>query len=122
MIEFSTKLPTPQCEIFIALIEGAPNLVAPDAMAWGHRDAKFVLNVHGRWDNPGDDDRCIAWAREFFTASKPYASSGAYVNFMTEDEGDRVESAYGANYARLVEAKRKYDPENVLHLNQNIKP
>jgi len=122
MIEFSTKLPTPQCEIFIALIEGAPNLVAPDAMAWGHRDARFVLNVHGRWDDAGDDDRCIAWAREFFTATKPFASSGAYVNFMTEDEGDRVESAYGANYTRLVEAKRKYDPENVLHLNQNIKP
>jgi len=122
MIEFSTKLPTPQCEIFIALIEGAPNLVAPDAMAWGHRDARFVLNVHGRWDDAGDDDRCIAWAREFFTATKPFASSGAYVNFMTEDEGDRVESAYGANYTRLVETKRKYDPENVLHLNQNIKP
>jgi len=122
MIEYAAKLPTPQCEIFIALIEGAPNRVAPDAMAWGHRDARFVLNVHGRWDDAGDDDRCIAWAREFFTASKPYASGGAYVNFMTEDEGDRVESAYGANYARLVELKRKYDPENVLHQNQNIKP
>ncbi len=122
MIEYTAKLPTPQCEIFIALIEGAPNQVPPDAMAWGHRDARFVLNVHSRWDDADDDNRCIAWAREFFTASKPYASSGAYVNFMTEDEGDRVESAYGANYTRLVEAKRKYDPANVLHLNQNIKP
>jgi FAD/FMN-containing dehydrogenase len=120
--EFAGKLPSPQCEIFIGLLAGAPNRVAPDAMAYGHRDAKFVLNVHGRWDDAGDDDRCIAWAREFFKASAPYASAGAYVNFMTEEEGERVASAYGANFDRLVEIKKKYDPDNILHLNQNIKP
>ena len=54
--------------------------------------------------------------------SAPYASAGAYVNFMTEEEGGRVATAYGANFARLVEIKKKYDPENILHLNQNIKP
>jgi len=122
IIEYAGKLPSPQCEIFIGLIAGAPNRVAPNAMAYGHRDAKFVLNVHGRWDEAKDDQRCIAWAREFFKASKPYASAGAYVNFMTEEEGDRIAAAYGANYNRLVEIKRRYDPENVFHLNQNIKP
>ena len=64
----------------------------------------------------------IGWAREFFNASKPYASGGAYINFMTEEEGGRVGSVYGANLDRLVSLKRKYDPNNVLHLNQNIKP
>jgi FAD/FMN-containing dehydrogenase len=122
IIEFAGKLPSPQCEIFIGLIAGAPNRVAPDAMAYGHRDARFVLNVHGRWDEAKDDQKCIAWAREFFKASAPYASAGAYVNFMTAEEGDRVGAAYGSNYDRLVEAKRRYDPENVFHLNQNIKP
>lgn len=122
IIEFAGKLPSPQCEIFVGLIAGAPNRVAPDAMAWGHRDAKFVLNVHARWDDARDDDTCITWAREFFKSSAPYASGGAYVNFMTEEEGDRVAAAYGPNFARLVEIKKKYDPENVLHLNQNIKP
>lgn len=122
MIEFTGKLPSPQCEIFIALIAGAANRVPADAMAYAHRDAKFVLNVHGRWDEVADDHRCIAWARAFFEASKPYASAGAYVNFMTEDESDRVAAAYGANYARLVQIKKQYDPENVFHLNQNIKP
>lgn len=122
MIEFAGKLPTPQCEIFIGLIAGAPNRVPADAMAYAYRDAKFVLNVHGRWDEAADDERCIAWAREFFDASAPYASGGAYVNFMTADEGDRVAAAYGDNYARLVQIKKKYDPENVFHLNQNIKP
>jgi FAD/FMN-containing dehydrogenase len=122
IIEFAGKLPSSQCEIFIGLIAGAPNRVAPEAMAYGHRDAKFVLNVHGRWDEAKDDQKCITWAREFFTASAPYASAGAYVNFMTEEEGDRVAAAYGKNYARLVELKKRYDPENVFHLNQNIKP
>jgi len=122
IIKYAASLPTPQCEIFIGLIAGAPNRVAPDAMAWGHRDAKFVLNVHARWDEAKDDNRCIEWAREFFTASEPYASAGAYVNFMTAEEGNRVASAYGANFARLVEMKKKYDPDNILHLNQNVKP
>lgn len=122
MIQFANRLPSPQCEIFIGLIAGAANRVPGDAMAYGHRDAKFVLNVHGRWDDAAHDETCIAWARAFFKASAPYASSGAYVNFMTEDESDRVAAAYGANYARLVQAKRQYDPENVFHLNQNIKP
>jgi len=122
VIEFAGKLPSPQCEIFIGLIAGAANRVATDAMAYGHRDAKFVLNVHGRWDEAKDDRKCIAWARDFFKASAPYASAGAYVNFMTAEESDRIASAYGANYARLLEVKRKYDPDNVFHLNQNIKP
>ena len=122
IIEFAGKLPSAQCEIFIGLVAGAPNRVAPDAMAYGHRDAKFVLNVHARWDDARDDDTCITWAREFFKSSAPYASAGAYVNFMTEEEGARVAPAYGANFARLVEIKKKYDPENILHLNQNIKP
>jgi FAD/FMN-containing dehydrogenase len=91
-------------------------------MAYGHRDANFVLNVHGRWDEATDDERCIAWARDFFQASAPYASAGAYVNFMTAEEADRVAAAYGANYGRLVEIKRRYDPKNIFHLNQNIKP
>jgi FAD/FMN-containing dehydrogenase len=122
MLEFAGKLPSPQCEIFIGLIAGAANRVPANAMAYAHRDAKFVLNVHGRWDEAADNERCVAWARAFFEASAPVASAGAYVNFMTEDESDRVAAAYGANYARLVQIKKQYDPENVFHLNQNIKP
>ncbi|MGH8545761.1 MAG: FAD-binding oxidoreductase [Gammaproteobacteria bacterium] len=121
IIEYAGKLPSPQCEIFIGHIAGAANRVAPDAMAYAHRDAKFVLNVHGRWDEGKDDQRCIAWAREFFDATAPYASAGAYVNFMTEEEGGRVAAAYGSNYDRLVQIKKRYDPENVFHFNQNIK-
>lgn len=122
MIEFAGKLPSPKCEIFIGLLAGAANRVPADSMAYAHRDAKFALNVHGRWDQAADDERCIAWAREFFESSAPYASGTVYVNFMTKDEVDRIAAAYGSNYDRLVQIKRKYDPENVFHLNQNIKP
>ncbi|MGA8180670.1 MAG: FAD-binding oxidoreductase [Desulfobacterales bacterium] len=121
IIEYAGKLPSPQCEIFVGLVSGAANRVQPNAMAYGHRDAKFVMNVHGRWDESSQDEAGIAWARAFFKASAPYASAGAYVNFMTEDESDRVAAAYGANYPRLKQIKKKYDPENIFHNNQNIR-
>jgi hypothetical protein len=90
MIEYAGKLPSPHCEIFLACISGAANRVAPDATAYRSRDAKFVLNVHSRWETAIEDQKCIGWARDFFKASQPFASTGAYVNFMTEEEGDRV--------------------------------
>ncbi|CAN5324795.1 FAD-binding oxidoreductase [soil metagenome] len=122
MIEFARQLPSPQCEIFIAQVAGAANRVAAEATAYRHRDAKFVLNVHGRWDDAAEDAAGMDWARAFFLASAPFASEGAYVNFMTEEEGGRVAAAYGANYERLARIKQEYDPENVFRFNQNIRP
>ena len=80
------------------------------------------MNVHGRWDNPANDTKCISWVRELFQAAAPFATGGAYVNFMTQEEQDRVRSAYGSNYDRLVTLKKKYDPNNLFRLNQNIQP
>ena len=91
-------------------------------MAYSSRDAKYVMNVHGRWETAAEDAGVIAWAREFFAKSKPFASGGAYINFLTEEETDRIESAYGPVYKRLVELKKKYDPTNFFRMNQNIKP
>ena len=122
VIEYVKRLPSPQCEIFFGAIGSATKRPAPDATAYAHRDAEYVMNVHGRWDDVSDDERCIKWARDYFEASTPFASGGAYVNFMTADEGDRVRSAYGPNYDRLARVKRQYDPGNLFHMNQNIKP
>jgi FAD/FMN-containing dehydrogenase len=116
------KLPSPQCEIFFAAIGGATGRPAPGAAAYPHRDVKFVMNFHGRWEDPADDKRCIGWAREFYNASAPFASGGVYVNFLTADETDRVRSAYGTNYDQLAQVKRKFDPGNLFRMNQNIKP
>ncbi|GAL59806.1 putative oxidoreductase [Pseudescherichia vulneris NBRC 102420] len=122
IIEFVAKLPSPQCEIFIGTIGGQAGSVAPEAMAYSNRDANYVMNVHGRWESATEDERCIAWAREFFVKSQPFASSGAYINFLTHDETDRIAFAYGATWDRLVELKNKYDPTNLFRMNQNIKP
>jgi FAD/FMN-containing dehydrogenase len=122
IIEYAGKLPSPQCEIFVGTIGGQTARVAPGAMAYSSRDANYVLNVHARWESAAEDKRCIAWAREFFEKSRPFASGGAYINFLTQDEADRVAFAYGATYNRLVELKKKYDPTNLFRMNQNIKP
>ena len=116
------KLPSPQCEIFFGAIGGATTRPAPSSAAYAHRDALFVMNVHGRWEDAADDQRCITWARDFFKASAPFASGGVYVNFLTADEGDRVRSAYGPSYDRLAQVKRSYDPDNLFRVNQNILP
>jgi FAD/FMN-containing dehydrogenase len=122
IIEYAATLPSPQCEIFIGTIGGQTARVAPEAMAYSSRDARYVMNVHGRWESAADDERGIAWAREFFAKAQPFASRGAYINFLTEEESDRIAFAYGATYQRLVELKKKYDPTNLFRMNQNIKP
>jgi FAD/FMN-containing dehydrogenase len=122
MIEYAGKLPSPQCEIFLTYLEGKTNSVAANAMAYSSRDLKYILNVHGRWDDAKQDKECINWAREFFDETLKFASSGAYVNFMTEEEQGRVAKAYGPNYDKLVQIKNKYDTNNLLKHNQNIKP
>jgi FAD/FMN-containing dehydrogenase len=122
IVEYAGKLPTPHCEIFVGSIGGETTRVAPEAMAYSSRDANYVMNVHGRWETPAEDTAVITWAREFFAKSKPFASGGAYINFMTEEEADRIESAYGPVYKRLVAIKNKYDPTNFFRMNQNIKP
>ncbi|EMP4395804.1 FAD-binding oxidoreductase [Vibrio parahaemolyticus] len=121
-IEYAGKLPSPQCEIFIASLGCAASRPEPESMAYSSRDANYVLNVHGRWDSAEDDQACIAWARDFFAKTKPYASGGAYINFLTQDEAERTKSAYGPTYARLQQIKKKYDPTNLFRMNQNIKP
>lgn len=81
-----------------------------------------MLNVHARWEDMADDDRCILWSRNFFNASAPYSTGSVYVNFMTEEEAGRITAAYGTGHKRLVQIKNKYDPGNFFRLNQNIKP
>jgi FAD/FMN-containing dehydrogenase len=122
VVAYVGTLPSPQCEIFFGALGGATTRPAPGSAAYPHRDAQFVMNFHGRWEDPADDQRCIGWARDFFKATAPFASGGAYVNFLTADEGDRVRAAYGPNYARLAQVKRTYDPDNLFRMNQNIRP
>lgn len=121
-VEYAGKLPSPHCEIFFGVMGGQVSRVSAEATAYSHRQSKYILNVHGRWETAEEDARCIAWARELFTAAAPHATGGVYVNFLTEEEGDRIAAAYGPSYKRMVELKNKFDPTNLFRLNQNIKP
>ena len=122
LVESAAKVATGHCEVFIACLGGATSRVAPEAMAYSHRDANYVMNVHGRWETAAEDAAVIAWARGVSDGAAPFATGGVYVNFMPDDEDDRVDAAYGVNRARLAELKKKYDPTNFFSLNQNIKP
>lgn len=116
------QLPTSECEVFIAQMGGAASRVPADATAYPHRNVNFIMNVHTRWRGPELDSGCIEWARGLFSATAPHATGGVYVNFMPDDEIDRVAAAYGDNHARLVELKREWDPANRFRMNQNIRP
>lgn len=119
----TARLPSDECEIFIGQLGGQVNRVEVGDTAYPHRDAEFVINVHTRWRDAGSDRKCIDWARALFDALAPHATGGVYVNFMPEDEMQRVAGgAYGPNYARLARLKAKYDPGNLFSQNQNIRP
>ena len=81
-----------------------------------------MVNIAGMWPDPAENERSIAWVRDYFAAIAPESQPGGYVNFASGDEQDRASDNYGANYARLSEVKRRYDPDNLFHLNQNIAP
>ncbi|MGN6549936.1 MAG: BBE domain-containing protein, partial [Pararhizobium sp.] len=122
IIEAVGRLPGPECEVFIAQVGGAMSRVEPQATAYPDRGAHFIMNVHTRWREPAEDDACMQWARDLFKATTPFATGGGYVNFVPADEPVRVEKIYGANYPRLAEIKRHWDPQNRFRMNQNIRP
>ena len=121
-VRYAGNLPSPHSEIFFGMLGGATMRPAADATAYSHRDTMYVCNVHGRWETPAEDEQGIEWARGFFRESAPFATGGVYVNFLTDDESDRIKAAYGSNYDKLAAIKKKYDPQNLFRTNQNIRP
>lgn len=122
IVEYAARLPSPECELACAQLGGAINRISTEATAYPHRDIGFVLNIHTRWRQPTDDTECVAWTRSLFAALNPFATGGVYVNFMPEEERDRIASAYLGNSKRLAAIKAKYDPHNLFRINQNIRP
>jgi FAD/FMN-containing dehydrogenase len=121
-LKYVGQLPSPHTEIFIGQIGGAMSRVASDATAYSERSAQYVMNVHGRWETAAEDKSCVAWCRRLFDEAAPHATGGVYVNFLTEDEADRVAKAYGGNFKRMAKVKANYDPGNLFRLNHNVKP
>ena len=108
--------------VHIYPINGACHEVAPDATPFTYRDANFATVIAGMWPDPADNANNIRWVRDYYDATAPHSEAGGYINFMSEDDQGRIETNYKGNYKRLVDVKRKYDPSNLFHVNQNIKP
>lgn len=111
------RLPKCTCISWVAPRHGWPS--RPTAFA--HRDAPFVYNIIGMWSEPADSERNLAWVRSFGEAMRSLGA-GAYINFLADQAADRVRSAYGRNYERLVAVKDRHDPTSLFRFNQNIPP
>ena len=114
----------PPGEILIESLHGAPKDVDASTAALGFRRAAFNISAMASWLDPAHDPEHIEWARQTAAAIEPWSVSGGYVNYMQADEPiERVRAAFGDEaFARLQALKRRYDPDNVLHRNQNIPP
>jgi FAD/FMN-containing dehydrogenase len=122
-IEFGSHLPTMQSTMHLYPIDGAASRVEREETAWAYRDAKWGMVIVGVDPDPAKKQELIEWTRAYWHAIHPSSAGGAYVNMMMDDEGqERVRAAYRYNYDRLSQVKRKYDPDNLFHINQNIKP
>jgi FAD/FMN-containing dehydrogenase len=123
MIECFTRCPTKMGQMLLENFHGAATRVPVADTAFPHRSDGYNLLVLSEWMEPAQTDRCIAWARDTYAAMAPAFGSGRYVNYLADDEtGDPMAAAYGPNYRRLQELKAKYDPGNLFHMNQNIRP
>ncbi len=121
-VECGPRVPCVESTMHLYPIDGAPQRVASDETAFSHRDARFACVIAGMWPDPGDNKRNTAWVRDYWEAIHPHSEEGGYINFMSEDDAGRVRANHGPNYERLVEVKRRYDPENLFRMNQNIDP
>jgi FAD/FMN-containing dehydrogenase len=121
-LEHGARTPSAESGTFLFPLDGACRRIAPDQTAFVHRDVRFAAVVSGTWPDPADNQRNVGWVRRYHEALRPYAEEGGYVNFMSADDQDRVRANYRHNHDRLVAIKRRYDPQNLFRLNQNIEP
>ncbi len=115
----------PRSLIVIQNMKGAYSRVAAGATAYGDRSVPFLLELNATWTDPGENEKNIKWTRDFWELMRAYSlSGGVYLNHpgFGEEGEELVKASYGDNYARLASIKKEYDPGNLFHLNQNIKP
>ncbi len=122
-IEHAAKIPTDLSMMHLYPIDGAAHRVGEQETAWSARDATWSMVISGVDPDPARAAAITRWAKDYWAAVHAFSMNGGYSNFMMDDEGEaRVRAAYGDNYARLAAIKRKYDPDNLFHVNQNIRP
>ncbi|HKE16195.1 MAG TPA: FAD-binding oxidoreductase [Kofleriaceae bacterium] len=121
-VEHGSKVPEVSATMHLYPINGAVHRVGADESAFAFRKQLFAEVIVCAWTDPTKDAERIQWVRDYYRATAPHSEPGGYVNFMAEDDGARVTDNYGGNYKRLAEVKKKYDPDNLFRMNQNIRP
>jgi FAD/FMN-containing dehydrogenase len=121
-VKHGSRMPTWKSSMHMYPIDGAAARVPSDASAWPARDAKWAQVIIGVDPDPANASAIRDWTVEYWEAVQPYSTGGAYVNFMMDEGQERVHATYGPKYERLATIKAKYDPGNVFHVNQNIRP
>jgi FAD/FMN-containing dehydrogenase len=123
VIEHAAKIRSPHSAVILFQIEGALNRLNEEHSPVGNREARYVLNIAGSWEEANGDEANVDWAREAWDDMKAFSTGGTYINFLTQDEGpERIEAALGKGLQRLAEVKARWDPENMFRTNRNIKP
>jgi FAD/FMN-containing dehydrogenase len=122
-VERFAGVPSTMTSILFEHFHGAVTRVDPNETAVPHRDVGFNLLIPGVWTDAADTAANVAWSRDTFAAMKPHFGSGRWLNYLGDDQRDAaISAAYGPNYDRLREVKRRYDPDNVFHRNHNVTP
>ena len=120
--DYGARVPSIQSAVHLYPIDGAVQHLRSDETAFAYRDVGFSPVIAGMWESPADNEANIAWVRAYHEALRPHSVAGGYINVMDADDQSRVRDNYGGNYDRLAAIKAQYDPDNVFHVNQNIKP
>jgi FAD/FMN-containing dehydrogenase len=121
-VEHGSRVPGVSATMHMYPINGACHRVGGDDTAFAYRDATYGMVFMASGGDPSKDAERVQWVRDYYQAMAPYSEPGGYINFMQDDDYGRIRDNYRQNYDRLVEVKRKYDPDNLFHINQNIRP
>jgi hypothetical protein len=119
-LEYGSRVPCPETATLLFPVDGAVHRVGAEETAFAYRDARFATGLGPSWPDPADDQRNLAWGRAYDQALRPFSLEGGDVNFMAGE--DQVPATYRHNYRRLVEVKRRYDPDNLFRVNHNVHP
>jgi FAD/FMN-containing dehydrogenase len=123
MAERFSSVPSPMTVILLEHFHGAVTRIAPTDTAVPHRDEGWNLLLPSEWTDPAHTEANIAWTKDTYAALSEHFSGGRWLNYLGDDQAeDAIRGAYGPNYDRLRDVKRRYDPDNVFHLNHNIVP
>lgn len=121
-VKYGSEIPTMHSSMHLYPINGAAHRIGKTDTAWSYRDATWAQVIVGVDPDPTNNEKIIAWTKEYWDALHPHSAGGAYVNFMMDEGEERIKASYRDNYDRLVEVKKQFDPTNLFRVNQNIRP